>query len=95
VSAWIFSNQIIFVRPTKYQKLLSNIHASVGQKARTSASPIIYLAAPPILFVPFCVVEIFSSRGVFWLLLLAVPYLQDKYGTALAGLKGKVHGCTL
>jgi hypothetical protein len=41
------------------------------------------------------VVEIFSSRGVFWLLLLAVPYLQDQYGTALAGLKGKVHGCTL
>ena len=31
------------------------------------------------------------ASGVFWILFFAVPYLQDKYGTALAGLKGKVY----
>jgi ribosome modulation factor len=30
------------------------------------------------------------ASGLSWLLFLAVPYLRDKYGTASAGLKGKV-----
>jgi hypothetical protein len=39
--------------------------------------------------------EIVSRAGFFAYFFACRPYFWDKYGTALAGLKGKVQGCTL
>jgi hypothetical protein len=38
-------------------------------------------------------VQIRSRRICGYFILSCRPYLQDKYGTALAGPKGELHGC--